>query len=345
MNKLIPFSFTLLLCAPVPAQTIRAYLENVPRELVDIEVLMPAERAYDTAVHTILVDPGPFLNPEVKLSIEDKSYQVGPSSLDLPRICADALAGRIADGPRFIVKTGGTLTHHADSSKLTWDEIDSICYNEGVDGLLLLEKMQVSLSTTYLNNTQDEEKAYFRKWVAVDNMIIHVGWSFYIPANRLSIRKDTTIAEDITSNEFANTDEALANLPAYADLFKDYAFYAGDISASAFSPIWKTEQRNYFLTGNSEMNSVEQLIADGKWDEVFAIWRKYANYPNTVLSAHASYNTILSYEIEGDLETALTWANRTFNTYEMPDALEYAELLAIRIKAKEIIEKQLGITK
>jgi hypothetical protein len=344
VKRIFIYSLYFLVCLPGKAQSLGAYFENTAREAVDIQVLLPADRAYDTAVHTILIDPSPFLEPLVKLSMEDREYQIELADIDIPGICIDAIAGRIADGPRFTVKTGGNIPHEAISSGLTWVDIDTLCRREQVEGVILLNKMEISLHSSVQQVYENTyTPGYYQAYTASIEVVVHVSWSFYMPSNRQEIKKDTSIIEDINSDEWDYPDSALAELPGYAELLRDYAFSAGEISAIAFSPVWVSEERTYYLNGNADMRLAKQLINEEKWDEAFAIWRKYTDNKNTALAKHASYNTILSYEIQGDLETALKWANKTYDTFRLESASTYGDLLKDRIREKETIEMQLGI--
>ena len=123
----------------------------------------------------------------------------------------------------------------------------------------------------------------------------------------------------------------------------DYATDNGEKFANWIAAVWQRGTHNYYTSGNKELESVKDLIASEKRDEVFKIWRKFAHNESTVVAKHASYNSIISYEMEDKLDSAPYMAGDAYKRFHSKEIANYKLILDDRIWEKESVIRQLGL--
>ena len=337
---LLPGIFLLLTsCNPV---FLPFHFENTRMDQVIIEVLQPAEKKIDQTLKNALLltrEPGKSIDIAVQgdvifwdtLPLEIQKAFVQNTTASLQQM--------LNDGPRFTAKdTSGFF--FGDIGNLAWSEIDNICKNSGVDGIILLDRQETKVNSDIALEYSSD---FYAEDIHGANLKVEVEttWKIYNPLKREIKRYPVKISDAYYSRGYT-VNEALEGLPSFEEILDRFSFLSGEKYGGIISPVWATANRYYYVAGNRALKTAAKLMKEGKWDEAFIIWRNHTEDPNIVVAKHASFNTILSYEIEGDLKSALMWANNTSIRFNSIEAKSYAELLSKRLEEKKIIDEQMG---
>ena len=217
----------------------------------------------------------------------------------------------------------------------TWSEIDSICINADVDACLFLSRQDVFLGLRSAISSNTETQPRGTIWVTST-------YEFYSPKEQIAITKEVKTGVEFQTEGFGKQDffESLSELES---LVLDYSSENGEKFAGWLAPVWNRDTRDYYLTGNKELETVKDLIAQEKWDEVYRIWRRNTHDGNSAAAKHASYNTIISYEMEGKLDSALYYAKDAYKRFKSEEIVNYGLILEERIRENDLVKTQLGI--
>jgi tetratricopeptide (TPR) repeat protein len=89
------------------------------------------------------------------------------------------------------------------------------------------------------------------------------------------------------------------------------AEYFGKTFGLKLIPSWTITDRSYFLSKNIEMKKAEELCKNGEWIKAAEIYKRFTLSKNKNISAKAKYNMALICEMEGDIDAAIDWLNKS----------------------------------
>jgi hypothetical protein len=315
------------------------YFENTAREPIEIEVLRAADTTIDLSVKKILIFIKPGLLSELNIKGENGSFSEGFNFKELPTKEFYKMADQLSASPRFaIMEPSGTIKGPSDNNSYSWDEIDSICTKAGVDGCLFLGKQEVMIGVTGESRGEPEDEYRGRGYI----MLLST-YEFYSPKGKITFSKQvkTGVGFQASLEDIHNDFQYVNGLES---LMYDYALENGEKFAGWLVPVWERDTRNYFLKGNAELESVKPLIADEKWNEVYAIWKRNITNHSPAVAKHAMYNTIISYEMEGKLDSALMLTNEAYKRFKSEELVDYGLILEERIRETGLVNSQLGLS-
>lgn len=332
-NILIFLSFTLLIgCNSL---NLPFYFENSAKEPIDIEILRPADTTIDLSIKKVLVFVKPGLKPIINITEGKKKFPKKLVVEDLPEAELHSMADLLSQSPRF------TLLEPSDSSLLPrytrwdWDDIDSICRKTGVDACIMLSKQELVMGHKNAFIT-DGETFY----TGLGNIMVHSTYDIYSPAERIAIKKTVATGVEFQTDANQASSELLEGIEP---LVHDYAMENGEKFAGWIAPVWQKDTREYFLYGNPELESVKDLIKSEQWEKVYDIWRRNSHSNNQQVAQHALYNSIISYEMEGKLDSAMIIANEAYKKYKLEEIVDYGYILQERIRETYLVKTQLGL--
>ncbi len=94
---------------------------------------------------------------------------------------------------------------------------------------------------------------------------------------------------------------------------------------------WRPERRRYFTFGNAAMRKAESAASGGDWVNAVDTWINIAESARSKsLKSKAELNAALGSEILGDIDLAIEWALKSYNTMYRPLTYEYLEILKRR---------------
>ncbi len=218
-------------------------------------------------------------------------------------------------------------------SELPWNEVRNLCETYNTDAVISIDHLKTKVSTSY------DRESYFNPFeasfgsigVAKMNVSYEALIRIYDPLQeKVLVRKllcDTLYWED--------------NDPYVSELFnrftpvKNALFEAGVAIALDFSDDiatnWQQERRNFFASGNKDLKQAVPLARSGQWETAMNLWKQTAETSKSkAVKSKAEYNVALAYELQGDIDKAIEWALKSYNTMYRTDTYDYLEILKQR---------------
>jgi hypothetical protein len=216
--------------------------------------------------------------------------------------------------------------------EMPWEEVKTLCETFGTDAVLSLDFFKTRVITNFLSNvTKNVYGTFFEENRAEMDINYEALFRVYDPINEKVIMskfmRDTLSwkAEDSSLREvfrwFTPVKSALteAGLAIALDL-------SGEIS-----PVWRTERRSFFATGSSGLKQASPLVYAGQWEPAMALWNDTAEKTKSKsVKSKTEYNIALGYEMQGDLDAAIEWALKSYNTMYRTNTYNYLETLKRR---------------
>jgi hypothetical protein len=227
---------------------------------------------------------------------------------------------------------------------LSWDIVDRICTETKTDALFALEKFdtdshldvsakKVDVKTPLGTIPGIETQADMRT-------LVKTGWRIYDPVSK-SILDEYTYSETVVfTGRGINPLRALAALSGRKEAVNEVSNKAGRGYAMRIIPFRIKVWRDYYVKGTGNFETARRKAEVGKWDEAGLLWEKETNNSSTKIAGRAAYNMAIINEINGDLEAALKWAQKSYEDYNNKLALDYVRILENRQYKNEVLNIQ-----
>ena len=115
---------------------------------------------------------------------------------------------------------------------------------------------------------------------------------------------------------------------------------AGHGYAMRIIPFRLRVMRDYYVKGTNNFKIARRKAQVGKWDEAGLLWEKETTNPSVKVSGRACYNMAIINEINGDLDSALKWAQKSYEDTNNKLALRYVRILQYRQNKASILNMQ-----
>jgi len=319
------------------------YFENTTREPIEIEILRPADTIIDLSIKKILIFIKPGLVSNLSV-IEGKTNLSGSFQLsDLPGTEFRSMAELLSASPRFeLLEATGTIRPPAGKN-YDWEELDSICTRAGVDACLFLDEQNILMGVSKPGIRNYDEGLSSNNNYSTGYIMFNSTYEFCCPKLKMSLTK--TVKTGVSFQAALDDFDSEFNSPEGVEtLIHDYAAENGEKFSGWIAPVWQRDTRNYFLKGNAELESVKPLVAEEKWEMVFEIWRRNMKSESPSVAKHAFYNSIISYEMRGKLDSAVSLTNEAYNRFKSEEFVDYGLILQERLRESGVVNQQLGIS-
>ena len=229
-------------------------------------------------------------------------------------------------------------------SALPWDVVEKICKANEVDAIFSLEIFDTDTKVNY-SNVPVTVKTPLGNIPALEHhavMTTHVktGWRIYDPSSKI-ILDEHSIAKGLTfTGKGINPVVAAAGLIGRKDAVKQTANNVGHEYASSILPIWVRVQREYYVKGSDSFVIAKRKAQTGNWDDAAALWKKETASSKSSVAGSACYNMAIINEINGDLEEAISWAQKAYEDYNNKLALDYVRILKNRQARSSHLKRQ-----
>lgn len=227
---------------------------------------------------------------------------------------------------------------------LSWDIVQTICSENGTDALFSLEKFDTDTRLGY-SNTKKDVKTPLGVIPAIEHQadmetLVKTGWRIYDPANR-AILDEFVYGESIVFHSRGiNPVTAAAGLIGRKEAVKEVGNKAGHGYAMRLIPVETRVMRDYYVKGNDNFKIAKRKAQTGNWDSAGEIWKKETENPKMKVAGRATYNMAIISEINGDLESALNYARKSYEDYNNKLGIRYVRILENRRYENEVLDLQ-----
>ncbi|MEZ4949561.1 MAG: DUF6340 family protein [Saprospiraceae bacterium] len=258
--------------------------------------------------------------------------------------------------PRFkVIRTGIEMTGSNGGSvfpeALNWETIENICREYNADAVVAIELFD---SDGYTNTNRNERKSKNKNgdeiievfYSANRNLSLSLGWRVYDPKTK-SIIDEYISRDDISDSAEGRTkDAARANLASPNRIVSDLGYNVGRLYGGRVAPLYTEISRKYYTKAKKndkvEMEKATNLVKRGEWNRAAQIWRSLiaeSNDPKT--RGRAAHNMAVAAEREGQLESALDWAEKAYFDFGNKGSKSYVDYLNFRINDQRRLNEQM----
>lgn len=316
-----------------------------------------------------VVEPAPVTIPDYVKRVgvinrsmptdETKSFDILNKALTLEGVDLDkdgaqvsikALSDELLNNKRFItVKLLNDIDFRTSSLNafpvpLKWEIVAQICEETGTDALFSLEKFDTDSRVNYSSRTV-ELKTILGNVPALEHQldmetIVKTGWRIYDPEAN-SILDEYQYDESIMfSGKGINPMAAFAALTGRKDAVNQVSNKAGQGYAYRLLPNELRVMREYYVKGTDNFKIAQRKARMGKWDEAGQLWEKETSNSKMKIAGRACYNMAIINEINGKLDEALKWAQKSYEDYNDKLGIRYVRILENRKYENEVLREQ-----
>lgn len=227
---------------------------------------------------------------------------------------------------------------------LTWDQVEGICRDNGTQALFALELYDTDTRVDY-STRKTSLKTPLGNIPALEHnasmeTLVKTGWRIYSPSDR-AILDEHIVAESVVfAGHGVNPVVAVAGMIHRKDAVKEVSRKAGHIYALRLIPFRLRVTRDYFVKGTNNFKVAKRRAQLGKWDEAAELWEKETDNPKMKIAGRAHYNMAIISEINGNLDDAVSWAQKAYSDYRNKQGLRYVRILENRKYNQEVLSYQ-----
>ncbi len=231
-------------------------------------------------------------------------------------------------------------------ANLSWEEIDKLCQENGVDAIFSLAfydtdtKIDYRASSMQLPNDLGIKVAVPAHEITLHTLVKN-GWRIYDP-------KYGTIADELLCNEqLVSMGKGINPIKAYEaiagrkEAVIRYSSNMGADYARRLQPSYRRISRDYYVRGSHNFVVAKRRAQTGDWQGAAALWEQELDNTDPKIAGRAYYNMAIINEINGDLESAMDWASKAYSDYNNKQALRYLNALKYRSSQIAVLERQM----
>lgn len=228
---------------------------------------------------------------------------------------------------------------------LSWEIVDKICKEKGTDALFSLEAYDTDTRLNYSTNNVEIKNPLGIKIPGIEHQvnmetIVKTGWRIYDPRNQVIADEYNFLQSVVFTGRGINPLVAAAGLTGRKDAVKEVSNKAGHGYAIRLLPYRIRVMRDYFVKGTNNFKIARRKAQLGKWDEAGQLWEKEVDNPKMKVAGRACYNMAIINEINGDVEAALSWAQKSYEDYNIKLGREYSNILENRLAKLDLLDQQ-----
>ncbi len=312
-------------------------------QLVYISVLEPAPVTIPSHIRTVGVVNRSLASQKTKvIDVVDKIFTMEGANLDKEGSFAgiSGLADELIKNNRFTeVKllsdaNLSTNTPGLFPAPLSWELVEKICREQNTDALFSLELFDTDSKISYSANTVSV-KTPLGNVPAIEhkaNMqtLVKTGWRIYDPSERNILDEDAISRQLSYYGKGINPVVAANALIGRKDAVKEVGDKTGHAYALRLIPYWIRVTRDYYVKGSDNFVIAKRKAQTGNWNEAGELWKRETTNPVGKIAGRACYNMAIICEINGELDNAIQWAQKSYENYNNRLALNYVNILRNR---------------
>lgn len=184
-----------------------------------------------------------------------------------------------------------------------------------------------------------------KEWYAEGVGNLKVGLRFYYPEANELIDQELLSQTNTWRAAGENKTDALAALISREEATLNLCRVIGGNYAAKIAPM-PVRLKRVFYTKAKESNALEEggrLAEVGAWDEAIGVWEKGLDQAQEEKDRERiAYNIAVAYEVMGDLDQALAWAQKAYASYGSKQARTYAQQIQARMNDEQRVNDQMN---
>ncbi|PLX06494.1 MAG: hypothetical protein C0596_15900 [Marinilabiliales bacterium] len=230
-------------------------------------------------------------------------------------------------------------------ASLTWEEVERLCNDNGVDIIYVLSFYDTDTKAEYHSSKEGsvgigDLAVPVIKHHATVYTNIKSGWRIYDPVNKLILDEFISHQSVVSKGSGINPLKAVEAIKGRTEAVMEASSYLGIAYAQRILPYYIRVRRDYYVKGSNNFKIGKRRAQTGDWDGAAEMWEKELDSPKRKVAGRACYNMAIINEINGDLDAALEWASKSYTDYRIKKALDYVNILKYRINQRAVLEQQ-----
>ena len=230
---------------------------------------------------------------------------------------------------------------------LSWEDVNRICEENDVDLLISLEfydtdtKADLQAELVEVPNSFGIKAKVPHTKITL-NTVIKNGWRVYYPPTK-------DILDEVASNNYVtssghgiNPVKAMEAIIGRKEAVLQNSTYIGNLYGLDTRAKSRRVTRDYFVSGTDNFVVAKRRAQTGDWQGAAELWEQEVNNPKGKIAGRACYNMAIISEINGDLDTAMDWASKSYADYRTKEALYYINILRNRMADQRELDRQLS---
>ena len=230
---------------------------------------------------------------------------------------------------------------------LSWEDVNRICEENDVDLLISLEfydtdtKADLQAELVEVPNSFGIKAKVPHTKITL-NTVIKNGWRVYYPPTK-------DILDEVASNNYVtssghgiNPVKAMEAIIGRKEAVLQNSTYIGNLYGLDTRAKSRRVTRDYFVSGTDNFVVAKRRAQTGDWQGAAELWEQEVNNPKGKIAGRACYNMAIISEINGDLDTAMDWASKSYADYRTKEALYYINILRDRMADQRELDRQLS---
>ena len=230
---------------------------------------------------------------------------------------------------------------------LAWEDVQKICEDFDVDILFSLEFYDTDTRVDYevgmvdIPNPLGIDVAVPGHKVTL-NTLIKNGWRVYDPVAKRLLDEFVSNDHIVSTGQGINPVKAIEAVIGRKEMVVQRSADLGYAYGLDVRPLQRRIARDYFVRGTDNFKIARRRAQTGDWNGAADLWEKELDHSKGKVAGRAHYNMAIINEINGDLQTAVEWASKSYSDYGNRDALRYVNILRNRIAKERLLDRQLS---
>ncbi|MCK5729749.1 MAG: hypothetical protein KAH68_01660 [Draconibacterium sp.] len=216
---------------------------------------------------------------------------------------------------------------------MPWEEANELCEIYNTDAVLSLDYFKTQVSTNYKKESYYDPSRDGFTFISYAQMKISYEALFrvYDPNIEKVILqefiRDTVIWDDMDSSTGELFDRFTPVKSALSEVGIAIALDFSDI----ISVNWRRDSRKLFVGNDSDLKKAAPFAESNNWEPAMAIWKEIVeNTKSKSVKSKAEFNIAVGYELQGDINEAISWGLRSYETMYHQVTYIYLEILKRR---------------
>jgi hypothetical protein len=228
---------------------------------------------------------------------------------------------------------------------LPWEQVAQICRDNQVDALFILELYDTNTKIDYTAVPITINGPLGVKVPALEHNArmltsIRTGWRIYDPQSKTILDQHPLSRQMTSVGRGVNPVAAAAALLERKEAVKQVSYEIGQVYAGSLLPYQIRVWREYYVRGTDAFKVAKRRAQTRNWDGAAELWEREVSNPKRKVAGRACYNMAISNEINGNLDQAMQWAERSYSDYRNKLALRYLNILRQRKAHIQEIERR-----
>jgi hypothetical protein len=211
---------------------------------------------------------------------------------------------------------------------LSLPEVKQICSEFKTDAMLALERFNENINTSYKVGFDPlSEYGNGKEYTIFVQIAFHSNWKLYQPGEKLKMAKFEISDTIFWERSGPTLQETYEKLPTIKEALLNGAIENAQNLSSYISPGWEQQSRSYFITKNKEADHAIASVNDNDWKEAENFWKKFATASSVGFRSQIEYNLALAAEMNGKIDEAIQWAQKSLHSKYNQAAVDYINIL------------------